>query len=78
MDTVTVLVNATGMALVIAFVAFAIATGLEILWSMAVSFWRDIVNGLCRLRTWWQIRRPARGWQPEDHPRPRIAKRWPR
>lgn len=33
------------------------------------------------IRAWWRNRRPAKGWQPGDHPRgPRPWKgiRWPR
>lgn len=79
MNPTPTLPEAIGMALGLAFLAFAALTAGEILRAIVISCGRDLVDGLRRLRTWWRNRRPEPGWQPKDHPRaPRQAIRRPR
>lgn len=70
-----------GVALGLAILALALATALEILVAILVSYWMDLPGAFTKLKTWWRERRPAKGWQPGEHPRgPRPWKgiRWPR
>jgi hypothetical protein len=54
-----------GITLGLTVVVLGIFTAAQILRALAVSFGRDI-------RSWWRLRRPAKGWQPR---RPRLAER---